>query len=57
MERLTQTDREVLELRVWQGMDYPAIGVALDLQPDAARMRTQRALQRLAKTVESMRGR
>ena len=56
MERLTQSDREVLELRVWKGMDYPAIAEHVGLQPDAARMRTQRALQRLAKTVEAMRG-
>lgn len=56
MERLTKGDREVLELRVWQGLDYPAIGERVGLQPDAARMRTQRALHRLAKTVESMRG-
>jgi len=55
MERLPSSDREVLELRVWEGLDYPAIAERLGLQADAARMRTQRALARLAKTVETMR--
>lgn len=55
MERLTQADREVLELRVWQGLDYATIADRVGLQVDSARMRTRRALARLAKAVEAMR--
>lgn len=55
MERLPASDCEVLELRVWEGLDYPAIAERLGLQADAVRMRTQRALARLARAVEAMR--
>ena len=46
--------RELLELRVWRGLDYDAIGDRLDVAPDAARMRVNRALGKLAKAVEAL---
>ena len=56
MARLGASDREVLELRVWKSMGYEEIGRQLRLDPDAARMRVNRALKRLAKVVEALRG-
>jgi RNA polymerase sigma-70 factor (ECF subfamily) len=57
MHRLSPSDRELLELRVWRGLGFDAIGDRLDLAPDAARMRVNRALARLARAVEALKGR
>lgn len=57
MQRLSPSDRELLELRVWRGLDFDAIGDRLDVAPDAARMRVNRALGRLARAVEALKSR
>lgn len=50
--RLSDGERRALELRVIEGLDYGAVARALDIRPDAARLRVSRALRRLALTTE-----
>lgn len=47
MEDLREGDRELLLLRFFQGLTFPEIGARLDLSENAARMRTERALDQL----------
>ncbi len=55
MELLPAEDREVLRMREWDELTFEAIGVKLGIAADAARMRYQRALPRLARKVEALR--
>lgn len=55
IELLEPEDREVLLLREWQGLEFPAIGAQLGISPDAARFRFQRALPRLAAKLTELR--
>jgi RNA polymerase sigma-70 factor (ECF subfamily) len=57
LELLEAEDRKVLLLREWDGLSFADIGRQLGLSEDAARMRFNRALPRLAQQVESLRGR
>jgi RNA polymerase sigma factor (sigma-70 family) len=47
MERLQEGDRELLLLRFFQGLSFPEIATRLKLSDNAARMRTERALDKL----------
>lgn len=47
MEGLREGDRELLLLRFFQGLTFPEIATRLELSENAARMRTERALDRL----------
>ncbi len=47
MEELRAGDRELVLLRFFQGLTFPEIATRLDLSENAARMRTERALDRL----------
>jgi RNA polymerase sigma factor (sigma-70 family) len=47
MEDLREGDRELLLLRFFQGLTFPEIGTRLNLSENAARMRTERALEKL----------
>lgn len=47
MEKLREGDRELLLLRFFQGLTFPEIATRFDLSENAARMRTERALDRL----------
>ncbi len=52
---LDPADRDVIELRDFQELSFEAIGERLALTPDAARMRYNRALPRLAQTLFELR--
>lgn len=47
MEGLRERDRELLLLRFFQGLTFPEIATRLDVSENAARMRTERALDQL----------
>lgn len=47
MEELREGDRELLLLRFFQGLTFPEIATRLELSENAARMRTERALEKL----------
>jgi RNA polymerase sigma factor (sigma-70 family) len=47
MEELREGDRELVLLRFFQGLTFPEIATRLDLSENAARMRTERALDKL----------
>jgi RNA polymerase sigma-70 factor (ECF subfamily) len=49
---LTTTDREVLQLHVWEALSADEIAVALDITTPAVWKRLQRARQRLSKALE-----
>lgn len=44
---LGRTDREAVLLRFFEGRDYAGVGAQLHLAPNAARMRVERALEKL----------
>jgi RNA polymerase sigma factor (sigma-70 family) len=45
--KLSQRDREAVLLRYFEGQDYAQIGARLSLSADAARLRVERALERM----------
>jgi RNA polymerase sigma factor (sigma-70 family) len=47
MDRLKERDREALLLRYFEGLSFGEVGARLDLSENAARMRTERALDQL----------
>jgi RNA polymerase sigma-70 factor (ECF subfamily) len=47
LARLSPPDREILEMRIFQGLAYEVIGQTLAIEPAAARKRYGRALLRL----------
>lgn len=55
MELLEPEDRQVVFLRQWEERPFEAVGEIMGLQANTARMRFQRALQKLAKKVEELR--
>ncbi len=55
MEFLDPETRELVRLRIWQGQAFTAIGEALGVSEDAARMRFKRALAKLADRVVDLR--
>ncbi|MCC6671200.1 MAG: sigma-70 family RNA polymerase sigma factor [Planctomycetes bacterium] len=55
IELLPAEDREIVHLRQWQGLAFEDIGRQLGIREDAARMRFQRALGRLARLVQRIR--
>ena len=55
LELLPPRDREVILMREWQEMAFAEIAGALGVAEDAARMRFQRALVRLARTAKRLR--
>jgi RNA polymerase sigma-70 factor (ECF subfamily) len=48
LESLGEKDRELVSLRVWEGLSHIDIGRALGISKDAARMRFERVLDRVA---------
>lgn len=50
--KLTMPDKEILYLRVVNGLDYKTIGRLLNIKPNAARQRLQRAKVHLAELLE-----
>lgn len=54
LELLEPEDREVMLLRQWEERSFEEIGTELGINADAARMRFNRALPRLAKAIESL---
>lgn len=56
IELLDPDERRVILLRQWEGLEFAEIGERLGLTADAARMRFQRALPRLAAKVGEIRG-
>lgn len=57
LELLDREDRQVLLLREWHGLEFAAIAERMGLQENAARMRFQRALPKLARKLEELRRR
>lgn len=55
LELLAPEDREVIRLREWDELTFEQIGEKLGVAPDAARMRYQRALPKLARKVAALR--
>jgi RNA polymerase sigma factor (sigma-70 family) len=55
MEFLDAEDRHIILLRKWDGLSFPEIGKRLDITKDAARMKHNRAVLRLAKMVGVLR--
>ena len=55
IELVSSEDREVLTLRAWGGYSFSRIGEQLGIKENAARMRFQRALVRLAEKVARLR--
>ena len=49
MGRLGEKDRDAIALRFFEGRDFKEVGVALGTGEDAAKMRVQRALEKLRK--------
>lgn len=54
IELLEPDDRRILLLRQWQELEFAAIAAQLAITEDAARMRFQRALPRLARKLEEL---
>lgn len=52
MARLSETDREILLMRVLEGLAYEDVGLILEIEPAAARQRYGRALVRLKRALE-----
>lgn len=52
LESLSGAEREAVELRVIEELDYNAIGARLDISTAAARTRVHRGLSRLAQLME-----
>jgi RNA polymerase sigma-70 factor (ECF subfamily) len=55
LELLPGEDRQVLLLRQWHELEFAQVGARLGLSEDAARMRFQRALPKLARKLEELR--
>jgi len=55
LELLQDGDREIILLRQWEGLPFATVGEQLGIAEDAARMRFERALARLARTVQQLR--
>ncbi len=55
LELLEAEDRRLIRMREWDRLEFDAIGARLGLAPDAARMRFNRALGRLARKVVALR--
>ena len=47
LRRLTESEREILELAAWYGMDPKEIAEVLGIEPNTARVRLHRARRRL----------
>ncbi|MEW9556540.1 RNA polymerase sigma factor [Nonomuraea sp. NPDC050783] len=55
MDMLADSDRELLALALWEGLDPGEIAIVLDCSRNAARIRLHRARKRLAKALEKTR--
>ncbi len=54
LELISQADREIIELRQFQGLSFEDVAKATDSTADAARMRFGRALKRVAQRVAKL---
>ncbi|MGI9584485.1 MAG: RNA polymerase sigma factor [Acidimicrobiia bacterium] len=48
LEALSDTDREIIKLSVWEHLSNDEISIVLDIEPNAVRQRLHRARKRLA---------
>jgi RNA polymerase sigma factor (sigma-70 family) len=55
MEFLESEEREVILLRKWENLSFPEIGKRMKISKDAARMRHNRAVLKLAEKVGALR--
>ena len=53
LEQLEERDRDAILLHYFEGLTFPEVGAALSLTADAARMRVNRALERVRTQLES----
>ncbi len=56
LELLEPEDRDIITMRHWEGLSFAEIGERLGVGTDAARMRLNRALPKLAKRLVELRG-
>ena len=54
LELLDPEDRQLIVLRQWDNLEFNEIGEKMGLAPDAARMRFNRALPKLAMKVQQL---
>lgn len=52
LDEMPAADREAILVRFFQGRSYPDMGAALKISGDAARMRLERALEKLRRLLE-----
>ena len=52
IDRLDETDRQILSLFFAEGLDAAEVGRRLQLEPGAARVRKHRALQKVTRIIE-----
>jgi len=52
LDKLSETDRDAILLRFFQGLDFRAVGAALNVSDDTAQKRVTRALERLRGLLE-----
>ena len=57
LDRLSESDREILMLVAWEELSYADIGLVLGLTPNAAAIRVHRARKRLAEQTDRLSGR
>ncbi|MHC4854118.1 MAG: sigma-70 family RNA polymerase sigma factor, partial [Planctomycetota bacterium] len=55
LDLLEPAQREIIVLRQWEGLSFQEIGERLGITENTARMRFQRAVQRLAQIVRKAR--
>jgi len=55
LELLDPYDRKIIVLRQWEGLSYQQIASELEVTPEAARMRHNRAVGRLSEQIGALR--
>jgi RNA polymerase sigma-70 factor (ECF subfamily) len=51
VDKLTPSEKNIVNLRIWEGMNYAEIGEINDLSEDAARMKFNRAIKKIRESL------
>ncbi len=54
LQLIDPDEAHLIRLRDWEGLEFAQIGIQLDIEPDAARMRFQRAVRRLGGMIKRL---